>query len=81
MFTILWQLEELKQLCEEYHLLQVGLNVVLDLVRDSTVTVQQSNIPRRLTKARERLLAAVKALYKYKCQPATHVFLFMIAHE
>ena len=39
------------------------------------------NIPRRLTKARERLLAAVKALYKYKDQPANHVFVFIIAHE
>ncbi len=56
------------------------LNVSLDLVRDSATTFQQSNIPRQLTKARERLLAAVKALYKYKRQPATHVFVFMISH-
>ena len=52
-----------------------------DLVHDLDTNFEQSNIPRRLTNFRGRLSAVVKAVYKYKRQPASHVFVFMISSE
>ena len=81
MFAIAWQLEELKQLCTECRSLHTELNVTLELVCDPDTDFQQSNIPRRLTNLRERLSAVVKASSKYRRQPASHVFVFMISPE
>ena len=54
---------------------------MLDGLRESESTVQQLNIPRRLTAIRQRLSAIVKALYRWKRTAASHVFVFMISSE
>ena len=81
MFAIAWKVEELKQLCAACRSLHTELNVTMDLIRDPDTDFEQSNIPRRLTDLRGRLSASVKATYKYKRTPASHVFVFMISPE
>ena len=80
MFGIVWKVE-LKQLYAECRSLRTELNVIMDMVRDPETDFEQSNIPRRLTNLRGRLSASVKATYKYRRTPATHVFVFMISPE
>ena len=81
MFGIVWKVEELKQLYAECRSLRTELNVIMDMVRDPETDFEQSNIPRRLTNLKGRLSASVKATYKYRRTPATHVFVFMISPE
>ena len=81
MFATAWKVEELKQLCAECRSLCTELNITMDLVRDPDTDFQQSSIPRRLTDLRRRLSALVKAAYKYRRNPASHVFVFMISPE
>lgn len=82
MFALAWQIEELKQLCSECRSLRTEINVVMDLVGNPVSGSEQHvNIPRRLTVLRDRLCAVVKATYRYRRKPATHVFVFMISPE
>ena len=81
MFAIAWKVEELKRLCAECRSLRTELNATMDLIRDPDTDFEQSNIPRQLTDLRRRLSASLKATYKYKRTPASHVFVFMISPE
>ena len=81
MFAIAWKVEELKRLCAECRSLHTELNATMDLIRDPDTDFEQSNIPRQLTDLRRRLSASLKATYKYKRTPASHVFVFMISPE
>ena len=81
MFGIVWKVEELKQLYAECRSLRTELNVIMDMVHDPETEFEQSNVPRWLRNLRGRLSASVKATYKYRWTPATHVFVFMISPE
>ena len=81
MFEVAWKVEELDRVCIECRSIRTELTVVLDGLRESESTVQQLNIPRRLTAIRQRLSAIVKALYRWKRTAASHVFVFMISSE
>ncbi len=81
MFEAAWKVEELDRVCIECRSIRTELTVVLDGLRESESTVQQLNIPRRLTAIRQRLSAIVKALYRWKRTAASHVFVFMISSE
>ena len=60
-------------------MLRKSSTIFSDLLHDPDTDFQQSNIPRRLTDLRGRLSALVKAAYKYRRNPASHVFVFMIS--
>jgi len=82
MFALAWKIEELKQFCSECRSLRTEINVVMDLVGNpASGSEQHVNIPCRLTVLRDRLCAVVKATYRYRRKPATHVFVFMISPE
>ena len=81
LFSLAWQLEELRSMCEESRLLRAELTVVMDLLTSPATNRQSLNLPLRLSKIRERLHVSAKAASKYRRQAATHVFVFMISAE
>ena len=70
LFSLAWQLEELKKMC---------IAVVMDLLNTNSQSL--NNLPLRLSKIRERLHISAKAASKYRRQAAIHVFVFMISAE
>jgi hypothetical protein len=57
LFSLAWQLEELKNMCEECRLLRAELTVVVDLLNNPDTNLQSLNLPLRLSKLREKLLS------------------------
>lgn len=81
MFSLSWDIEELKKLLSDCRSLCVEMSAVLDAVSNADIDLQQYNLPRKLSSIRERLSNLVKGLTRFKRQPATHIFVMMISSE
>ena len=77
MFSLSWDIEELKTLSTEGHTLRTDIAAALDIC--SPDTSQRHNLPRKLTSIRKRLHDFVKRTVHFRRKPATHVFVFMIS--
>ena len=81
MFSLSWDIEELKKLSSEGHSIRVELSSALDVVGSADLDLQQNNLPRKLSSIRERLASFVKGITRFRRQPATHLFMIMISSD
>lgn len=79
MFSLSWDVEELKALNEEGRKLRVEISSLVDICTPRNF--QPMNVPRKLTSIRQRLCELIKRVTKFKRNAATHVFVFMISSE
>ena len=81
MFSLCWNIDELKTLAAEGRQLLVDTKVLLDLVTArSDEDIVAANLPRRLCTLKEKLNDFIKRLTRFKRTPATHIFV-MISDE
>ena len=81
MFSLAWNVEELKKINDECRKLLIELDCILNLLLETSTDVVKDNISLQLTKLRERLLQNIKSSFWYHRTPATHVAVFMISDE
>jgi len=79
MFSLSWDIEELKSLNVEgrsihHELLVCGEQCTPDIF-------VENNVARKLTKIRERLLAFHRRTVHFRRSPASHVFVFMLSSD
>lgn len=77
MFSLSWDIEELKRLNTEGRELRTEMSAL----RDMCTTGTEHNIPRRLGLLRQRWLEFKKRVTHFKRKPATHVFVMMVSSE
>ena len=77
MFSLSWDIEELKTLSTEGRTLRTDIAAALDIC--SPDTFQCHNLPRKLVSIRKRLHDFVKRVVHFRWKPATHGFVFMIS--
>ena len=81
MLTLLWDVDELKQLNEKGRKLFADVTAALDLVSDPIATQRDSNLPQKLMSIRTRLHELAKGVFHFKRVPASHIFCLMISSE
>ena len=81
MFSLCWDIEELKKLSSEGRNLRVELSAAFDVARNADINFQQYNMPRKLSSIRERLGTFVKGVTRFRRKAATHIFVIMISSE
>jgi len=79
MFSLSWDIEELKTLNTE------GRNIHRELLACINCCVpallELHNIPRKLVSIRKKLLNFVKRTVYFRRTPATHIFVFMLSSD
>lgn len=81
MFSLSWDIEELKKLSSEGRILRVELSAAFDVASNADIAFQQYNMPRKLSSIRECLGTFVKGVVRFRRTPATHIFVIMISSE
>ena len=66
MFSLSWDIEELKNISTEGRRLRVELSSTLDTVSTADADFQQLNVAQKITSIRERLGALVKEATRFK---------------
>ena len=79
MFSISWDIEELKAISSECRKIHHKLQCCLDACCSSTL--EDQNIPRKLLEIRPTLCTLIKRIAHFRRTPATHVFIMMISSE
>ena len=77
MFSISWDIEELKHLSSECRKMHHELTHCLSACTDELF--QEQNIPRKLTSIRSALCDLIKRIAHFRRTPATHVFVLMVS--
>ena len=72
MYSLLWDLDDLKRLIDEGRQLCADISITMDIVSKS----KNEKTPGLL---RAQMRDVVKGHYRFKRTPATHVFVFMIS--
>ena len=80
MFSLIWDIEELKRLNQDGRHLSTDMTEALDLCAQETAR-QECNLPRKLVSIRNRLCDIVKGIFRFKRTPATHMFVLMVSSE
>ena len=78
MFSLCWEIEELKALTESGRHLLVEMEVLIDVLRGND---EEHNLPRRICNLKNELIDFVKRLTRFKRVPATHISVIMISSE
>lgn len=81
MFSLCWDIRELKNLTDESRKLRANINSIIDRLGASNFDMQEQNMPRKLADLRERLVALLKGVSRYRRSAATHLFVVMISSE
>jgi len=79
MFSLTWEIEELKNINTEGHKIHEDLLVCVNFC--TPTLFQQNNVAGKVTSICQRLLQFTKRITYFKRTPATHVFVFMISPE
>jgi len=79
MFSISWDIEELKAISSECRKMHHELQSCLDACCANML--QDQNIPRKLSGIRPALCNVIKRVAHFRRTPATHVFIMMISSE
>ena len=79
MFSLIWDIEDLKQLYDIARKLRTEISTILDVFSFPRAIQQEYNLSRKLGFVRSKLMEVLKGLYRFKCTPATHIFLYMIS--
>jgi len=77
MFSLSWDIEELKALSNQGRSIHHDLLVCIDCC--NAEQFDQLNVPRKLTTVRRQLLDFVKRTVHFQRTPATHIFVFMLS--
>ena len=77
MFSLSWDIEELKRLSSEGHTLCTDMAAAHDMCIPDTF--RSCNLPRKLLLIRKNFDAFLKRMMRFKWKPATHVFVLMIS--
>lgn len=81
MFSLLWDIEELKNLSSEGRRLRAEMSALREVASDVAIDLRQYNLPRKLSSLRENLAKFVKGITQFKRIPSTHIFVRMISCE
>lgn len=81
MFSLCWEIEELKKLTDELRKLRPNINSIIDKLSTSEFIMQEQNLPRKLSELREKLVLLVKGISRFRRTAATHLFVVMISSE
>ena len=81
MLTLLWDVDELKNLNKNGRKLFADVTAALDLVHRPIAAQENSNLPRKLMSIRTQLHELTKGLFHFKRVPASHIFCLMISTE
>ena len=81
MLTLVWDVDELKQLNKKGRQLHTDTSAALDLACKPAALQRESNLPRMLASIRTRLCELTKGLFHFKRIPASHLFVLMISSE
>jgi len=79
MFSISWDIEELKFITSECRKIHHELSYCLSACTDELF--QEQNIPRKLTSIRPILCDLIKRIAHFRRTPATHVFILMVSSD
>ena len=79
MFALSWDVEELKSLTDEGRSINCELLACIDFCE--TGVFERSNVSRKLTTLRKRLLDFNKRTVHFRRTPATHVFVLMSSSD
>jgi len=79
MFSLSWDIEELKRICSESRKIY---NDLTECVNSCTHKLfHESNVPRKLTQIRQRMRDVTKRIVHFKREPTTHIFVLMICSD
>ena len=81
MFSLCWEIEELKKLTDELRKLRPTIGSIIGRLSTSDFFMQEQNLPRILSDLRERLVFLVKGIARFRRTAATHLFVVMISSE
>lgn len=81
MFTLSWEIEELKNLIEEVRKIHPTISTIIEHLKISDFNLRENNIPRQLGNIRDMLVKIVKSVSRFKRTAATHMFVVMISSE
>ena len=81
MFSLLWDVDELKRLNDEGRKIRAEISTTLSLHSLPAAARREHNVPRRLASLRTQLSAFIKGLFRFKRTPATHMFVLMVSSE
>jgi len=79
MFSLSWDIEELKNICSEFRKIYNDLTECVNSCKHELF--HESNVPRKLTQIRQRMHDATKRILHFKREPATHIFVLMISSD
>ena len=79
MFSLIWDIEDLKQLYDIARKLRTEISTILDVFSFPRAIQQEYNLSRKLGFVRSKLMEVLKGLYSFKRTPATHIFVYMIS--
>lgn len=81
MFSLLWDVDELKRLNDEGRRIRTEISATLSLLALPAAARHEHNVPRRLASLRTQLSGFIKGLFHFKRTPATHMFVLMVSSE
>ena len=79
MFSILWDIEELKAINSELRKIHQEIACCVNACDDGLL--QEQNIPRKLTTIRSTLYGLIKRIAHFRRSPATHIFVLMVSSD
>ena len=79
MFSLSWDIEELKKLNTEGRELRIEISALCDVC--TTDSYYECNVPRRLVLLRKRWLELTKRVTHFRRKPASHIFVMMVSTE
>ena len=81
MFGLAWDVKELSDLKEVGRELSVECATLVDKLLDPKYDIIANNLTNQISSFREKVLSFVKAITKYRCEPATHILVVLISPE
>ena len=79
MFSLSWDIEELKNIGRESRKLYSDLRECVNTCTHELF--HESNVPRKLAQIRQRMCEVMKRIVHFKREPATHIFILMISSD
>jgi len=79
MFSLSWDIEELKNIGREFHKLCSDLRECVNTCTHELF--HESNVPRKLAQIRQRMCEVMKRIVHFKREPATHIFVLMVSSD
>ena len=79
MFSLIWDIEELKRLNEKGTISRTDITIALDVLCMAKAAQREQNLQRKLGLIRTGMRDFLQGMYRYKRTPAAHMFVFMVS--